>query len=50
MAGLCVQDPYIGIEINKNEPTEEEYNIMNSAIDKLFGESKKAFPVKLINL
>ena len=48
--GLSVKKPFIGIEICNNQPSEEEYNKINKAIELLFEENKKAFPVKLLEL
>ena len=49
-AGLVIRESFIGIEIKSNNPTNEEYNIVNNAIEKLFEENKKVFPVRLIDL
>ena len=49
-AGLSIKSPFIGIEIHSNQPSEEEYNKINKAIDLLFEENKKAFPVRLLEI
>lgn len=49
-AGLTVKNPFIGIEINKDQPSEEEYNRLNKAIESLFNENKKVFLIRLIEL
>ena len=48
--GLTINDSFIGIQIKNNEPTNEEYSIVNNAIDGLFSSHKKAFPIRLIEL
>ena len=47
--GLTVNAPFIGIEV-KNDIANEEKKAIHAALDKLFGENKKAFPVRLIEL
>ena len=48
--GLVIKDSFIGIELKNNEPSNEEEITMNNAIDNLFGNHKKAFPIRLIDL
>ncbi|MBI3591432.1 MAG: hypothetical protein HY094_08680 [Candidatus Melainabacteria bacterium] len=48
--GLKIKDPFIGIEINTNEPAEEEKKLIDNAVEKLFSSHKIAFPVRLIDL
>ncbi len=47
---LFIKDPFIGVEIKNNEPTGEEIKLVDSAVDRLFGNHKIAFPVRLIEL
>ena len=47
---LNIRDSFIGIEIKNNDPTDEEMKLVDSAVDKLFGNHKIAFPVRLIEL
>ena len=47
---LFIKDPFVGIEIKNNEPTEDEMKLVDSAVDKLFGNHKIAFPVRLIEI
>ncbi len=47
---LLVKDPFIGIEIKNNEPMDAEMKLVNEAVDKLFGNHKIAFPIRLIEL
>lgn len=48
--GLSIKESFIGIEIKDSQPTKEEYNLVNNAVDNLFGGHRKAFPVRLIEL
>ena len=47
---LFIKDPFVGIEIKNDKPTNEEMKLVNEAVDKLFGSHKVAFPVRLIEL
>ena len=47
---LIIKDSFIGIEIKNSEPTNEETKLVNEAVDKLFGNHKIAFPVRMIEL
>ena len=47
---LLIKDPFIGIEIKSDRPTDEEMKMVNEAVDKLFHNHKVAFPVKLIEI
>ena len=49
-SGLVIRESFIGVEIKSSNPSNQEYNIVNNAIEKLFGENKKAFPIRLIDL
>ena len=49
-AGLIIKESFIGIEIPDDKPTGEQYTIVSSAIEKLFGENKQAFPIRLLDL
>lgn len=49
-SGLKIKDPFIGIVVKDGKPTEKEYNLVNNAIEKLFGDNKKAFPIRLIDI
>ncbi|OGI19842.1 MAG: hypothetical protein A3B68_08520 [Candidatus Melainabacteria bacterium RIFCSPHIGHO2_02_FULL_34_12] len=48
--GLSIKEPFIGMEINNNEPSEEEKNKVDKAVNNLFGNHIKAFPIRLIEL
>ena len=48
--GLTIKESFIGIETKSVEPTKEEHNKVSNAIEKLFEENKKAFPIRLIEL
>lgn len=48
--GLKVKDPLIGIELKEEKPTTEELNLIHEAIEELFGENKRAFPIKVIEI
>ena len=47
---LLIKDPFIGVEVKNDKPTDEEIKLISSAVDKLFGNHKIAFPVRLIEL
>ena len=47
---LLIKDPFIGVEVKNDKPTNEEMKLVNSAVDKLFGNHKIAFPVRVIEL
>ncbi len=47
---LLIKDSFIGIKIKNAEPTNEEIKLVNSAVDKLFGNHKIAFPVRIIEI
>ena len=47
---LNIRDPFIGIEINSDEPSNEEMKLVDSAVDKLFGNHKVAFPVRVVEV
>ncbi len=47
---LEIKDSFIGVEIKNNDPSEEEVKLINDAVDKLFGNHKIAFPVKVIEI
>ena len=47
---LLIKDPFIGIEIKNNKPADEEIKLVNGAVDKLFGNHKVAFPIRLIEI
>ena len=47
---LSIKDPFIGVEIKNDKPTDEEMKFVDSAIDKLFSNHKIAFPVRLLEL
>ena len=47
---LLIKDPFIGVEIKNDKPTDEEMKLVDSAVDKLFGNHKVAFPVRLIEV
>ncbi len=49
-AGLIIKDPFIGIEILDSKPNAEQYNLVNNATEQLFGQNKKAFPIRLLDL
>ena len=49
-AGLTIRNPFIGIEIKKDEPSKEELEYVENAIESLFGNHKRAFPIRLIDL
>lgn len=48
--GLEIKESFIGISVSDDKPNAEQYNKISNAIEKLFGESKKAFPIRLIDL
>ena len=48
--GLEIKEPFIGIPISDDKPNAEQYNKISNAVEKLFGENKKAFPIRLIDL
>ena len=47
---LLIKDPFIGIEVKNDKPTNEEINAVDEAVNKLFGNHKVAFPVRLIEI
>ena len=47
---LIIKDPFVGIEIKNNKPTDEEMKLVDSAVNELFGNHKIAFPVRVIEL
>ena len=47
---LLIKDSFIGVEIKNDKPADEEMKVVNEAVDKLFGNHKVAFPVRLIEL
>ena len=47
---LLIKDPFIGVEIKNDKPADEEIKLVDSAVDKLFGSHKIAFPVRIIEL
>lgn len=47
---LKIKDSFVGVEIRNNSPSEEELKFINDAVDKLFGNHKIAFPVKVVEL
>ena len=47
---LLVKNPFVGIEIKNSEPTDEETQLVNAAVDQLFGNHKIAFPVRMIEI
>ena len=47
---LTIKDTFIGVEIKNNEPTGEEIKLVDGAVDKLFGNHKVAFPVRMIEI
>lgn len=49
-SGLTIRNPFIGIEIKTNEPTPEDYEKVEKAIESLFGSHKRVFPVRLVEL
>ena len=49
-AGLLIKDSFIGIEISDVKPTIDEHTKVEKAIEELFGENKKAFPIRLIDI
>ena len=49
-AGLTIRGSFIGIEVGDTDPSTEECNLINNAIENLFGENKKAFPLRLVEI
>lgn len=47
---LLIKDPFIGIEVKNDKPTDEDMKLVSSAVDKLFGNHKIAFPVRVIEI
>lgn len=47
---LLIKDPFIGVEVINDKPTDEEMKQVSSAVDKLFGNHKIAFPVRVIEI
>ncbi len=48
--GIEIKSPFIGININAETPTEEEFKTVDNAVNVLFGNHKKAFPIRVIKL
>ncbi len=47
---LLIKDSFIGVEVKNDKPTDEEMKFVGEAVNKLFGNHKVAFPVRLIEL
>ncbi len=47
---LAIKDTFVGIEIKNDKPTNEEMKLVNDAVDKLFGNHKIGFPVRVVEL
>jgi hypothetical protein len=47
---LFIKDPFIGIEIKNNKPTDKEMKLVDSAVNELFGNHKIAFPVRIVEI
>ena len=47
---LFIKDPFVGIEIKNEKPTDKEMKLVNEAVDKLFGSHKIAFPIRVVEI
>ena len=47
---LLIKDPFIGIEIKNNKPTDEEMKLVDNAVNELFSNHKIAFPVRVVEI
>lgn len=46
--GFDIKSPFIGIIIKDDKPSKEEYEKVENGINELFGNHKKAFPIRVI--